>query len=72
MLNEITTPDFNYCPACGQAIEEGHVCDELDVLAQTAWNSYKSGICLCGDAKCGGIEWLSDGNDPFEALVVDL
>lgn len=58
-----------YCPACGEALEEGHDCSEIDVLAQAAWNSYKSGICPCGNAECGGIEWLSDGNDPFERLA---
>ena len=61
-----------YCPACGEALEEGHDCSEIDVLAQTAWNNYKSGICPCGNAECGGIEWLLDGNDPFERIVADL
>lgn len=61
-----------YCPACGEALEEAHVCAEIDVLAQAAWNNYKAGVCPCGDAECGGIEWLLDGDDPFEMLEVDL
>lgn len=64
--------DGRYCPACGEHLGEGHVCAEIDVLAQAAWNDYKSGICPCGNAECGGIEWLSDGNDPFERLEVEL
>lgn len=87
MLNEITTPDFKACyepdeddnpfdgcccPACGEHLEEGHVCAEIDVLAQDAWNSYKSGICPCGDAECGGLEWILRSNDPFEMLEVNF
>ena len=59
----------HYCPACGEALEEGHDCSEIDVLAQSVWNNYKSGICPCGDASCGGIEWLLNGNEPFDAVL---
>lgn len=64
--------DGRYCPACGEHLEEGHVCAEIDVLAQAAWNDYKSGICPCGDAECDGIEWLLNGKESFEMLEVDL
>jgi hypothetical protein len=64
--------DGRYCPACGEALEEGHTCAEIDVLAQAAWNDYKDGICPCGNAECGGLEWLLNGDDPFERLEVNL
>lgn len=61
-----------YCPAYGEALEEGHMCAELDVLAQDAWKDYRSSMCLCGDAECGGVEWILRSNDPFEVLEVEL
>lgn len=62
----------HYCPACGEALEEGHMCAEIDVLAQAAWSSYKAGICPCGNAECDGIAWLLNGKESFEMLEVDL
>lgn len=64
--------DGHYCPACGEALEEGHMCAEIDVLAQAAWSSYKAGICPCGNAECDGIAWLLNGKESFEMLEVDL
>ncbi len=46
--------------------EEGEP-DELDALARMAWEEYQaSGICPCGDNNCDGLDWLLDGDDPFE------
>lgn len=44
--------------------------DEIEALA---WNDYQAdnavpGACPCGDANCGGIEWILNGNDPFERI----
>jgi len=56
------------CSRCDEDIreQEPDYPESLGDLEEAAWNAYQAGVCPCGDVNCGGIEWMLNGDAPFE------